>query len=296
MLSRIFAGLAALFLSAGALTRAQEPKPDVLRIGTSGGLTGQAQAGKETAGMATLKSYIKDETGLNNEIIKLKSWQELVDQLGQKKLQLGVFEGYEFAWAQEKSADLKPLAVAVNVHVYPVVYVVAQRNDSASNFAGLKGHSLAVPSGLPGCVRLFVDHQSEAGGQKADAFFSKISTPDNVEDALDDLVDGKVQAVAADRAALEAYRRRKPGRFKQLKEVAQSKPFPPPVVVYHNSVLDDATLRRFKDGLLGASKKERGQTLLTMFHLTGFETPPADFDRVLSDTRKDYPPPGAKGK
>jgi ABC-type phosphate/phosphonate transport system substrate-binding protein len=283
----------ALVISAGVVP-AQEKKVDLLRIGTSGKLTSGSAADKEKAGQDTLHDYIKDETGLNNEIVRQKDWQELADKLSKGELQLGVFQGYEFAWAQEKKPDLKPLALAVNVYTYPVAYVVAKRDDAATDFAGLKGHTLAIPDTAQGYLRLFVDRQSEAAGKKADEFFGKITTPDNVEDALDDCVDGKVQAVAADRAALEAFKRRKPGRFKQLKEVAHSEPFPPVVVVYYDAKLDEATLKRFKDGLLGASKKERGQTLLTMFHLTGFEEPPADFAKVLAETRKAYPPPGEK--
>src|SRR5205823_14458272 len=103
-------------------------------------------------------------------------------------------------------------------------------------------------------------------------------------------VDGAVQAAVADRAALEAYKQRKPGRFKQIKEVAHSQPFPPPVVAYYGNYLDAATLKRFEDGLLGAAKKEKGQTTLTLFHLTGFERPAADFAKVLADSRKNYPP------
>jgi ABC-type phosphate/phosphonate transport system substrate-binding protein len=285
-----------LTIPAGA-ARAQQGGLDVLRIGTSGTMTGEAPGGpKEKSGMDTLKSFIKEETGLNNEIVRQKDWQELAEQLSGKKLQLGVFQGYEFAWAQEKYPDLKPLAVAINVYQYPVAYVVTRRDNAAKDFAGLKGQALAAPATGAGFLRLFVDRQSEANEKKATDFFSKITTPDNVEDALDDLVDGKVQAVVVDRAGLEAYKRRKPGRFKQLKEVAQSKPLPPAVVAYYDSVLDKATLKRFKDGLLGAAKKEKGQTLLTLFRLTGFEGVPGDFGRVLADTRKAYPPPDGKTK
>src|SRR5207244_6848780 len=55
-------------------------------------------------------------------------------------------------------------------------------------------------------------------------FFPKITSPENTEDALDDVVDGVVQAAVVDRAGLEAYKRRKPGRFNRLKEVARSQP------------------------------------------------------------------------
>jgi ABC-type phosphate/phosphonate transport system substrate-binding protein len=136
---------------------------------------------------------------------------------------------------------------------------------------------------------LFVERQAQAAGKKLDAFFSKVATKENAEDALDDVVDGVIQATVVDRAALEAYKRRKPGRFKQLKPAAESKPFPPVVVAYYGTNLDDATLRRFRDGLLGAAKKERGQMMLTLFRLTGFEPVPDDFGKVLAETRKNYP-------
>ena len=51
---------------------------------------------------------------------------------------------------------------------------------------------------------------------------------------------------------------------------------------------------KFRNGLLKASTKERGQRMLNMFHLTGFETIPDDFPKVLEETRKKYPAEGAK--
>jgi len=279
-----------------AAAHAQGNKPDVLRIGSSGSLMGSATGDKEKGALDTLHAFIKDETGLDNEIVRQKNWQELAEKMSRGDLQIGVFQGYEFAWAREKYSDLRPLAVAVNVHTYPVAYVVTGSDNSARDFAGLKGQTLALPANGGPFLRLFIDRQSEANGKKAEEFLSKIVTPDNVEDALDDAVDGKVNAAVVDRAALEAYRRRKPGRFKRLKEVVKSQPFPPPVIAYYDAKLDDATLRTFKDGLLGAAKKERGQTLLTLFRLTGFDTPPEDLDRVLAETRKAYPLPDARTK
>ena len=125
-------------------------------------------------------------------------------------------------------------------------------------------------------------------------FFSKIEEPENVEDALDDAVDGVVTAAVADRAALEAFKRRKPGRFAQLKELVHSPSLPPPLVAYYDTKLDKATLKRFEDGLLGANRKEKGQTILTLFHLSGFEEPGSDFGKVLAETRKTFPPLDSK--
>src|SRR5207248_2040164 len=125
---------------------------------------------------------------------------------------------------------------------------------------------------------------------------SKVDPKENAEDALDDVVDGVVQATVVDRASLEAYKRRKPGRFNRLKPVAESKPFPPVVVAYSGTSLDEDTRRRFRDGLLGAAKKERGQMMLTLFRLTGFEGIPADFGKVREETRKNYPPTEARAE
>jgi ABC-type phosphate/phosphonate transport system substrate-binding protein len=287
--------LLAVFLATlPAAARAQQPKTDDLRIGTSNSLTTEKKGDKEKGALETLKSFIKDETGLNNEIIRQKDWQELADKMAKGQLEIGVFQGYEFAWAQEKHPDLKPLALAVNLYRYPVVYVVTRRDDPAKDFAGLQGRSFGLPDTGQPYLRLFVEH--EAKGKELKDFFSKVSSAENVEDLLDDVVDGTVQAAGVDRAALEAFKQRKPGRFEKLKEVAKSQPLPPVVIVYYDKVLDEATLKRFREGLLGAAKKEKGKTILNLFHLTGFDPVPDDFAKVLADTRKEYPPPKDQAK
>ncbi len=281
--------LTAIVAISSATVNGQPVKMSVLRIGSTGTLTGKGDDAKEKAGRETLHQFIKDETGLNNEIVGQEKWQNLADKLAKGQYHLGVFNGYEFAWAQEKYPDLKPLVVAVNVDRYPVALVLTKRDNPATDLAGLRGQTLAVPVTGKAFLRLFVDRQSMAINKKADGFFSKITTPDNVEDALDDVVDGTGQAIVVDRAALEAFKRRKPGRFNQLKEVARSQPFPSTVVAYYGSTLDEPTLRRFKDCLLNAKRKEKGEMLLTLSRLTGFEVVPEDFAKVLAETRKAYP-------
>ena len=44
-------------------------------------------------------------------------------------------------------------------------------------------------------MRLFLEHEAQRAGKKFEEFFSKVDTPENIEDALDDAVDGKVQVV-----------------------------------------------------------------------------------------------------
>lgn len=271
----------------------QKPaKVSVLQIGKSGSLALEAEAGKEDAALDTLKTFIKDETGFANEIVKQKDWRELADKLAGGQVHLGVFQGAELAWARDKNPKFKPLALAVNVHTYRTAHVVVRQDNKAADFNALEGQSVALSPAVQGHVRLFVERQCEVRGKGPDKFFTKITTPETVEDAVDDVVDGVVQAAVVDRTALEAYKRRKPGRFNRLKEAARSQPFPPPLVAYQEGVLDDDTLKRFREGLLSAKRKEKGERLLTLFRLTGFEPVPTDFERVLAETRKAYPPPG----
>lgn len=287
--------LTTLLIISGTWVQGQQAKVDVLRIGSSGSLTTEKPGKQEKSALETLRTFIKEETGLENEIVDQKNWIELLNKMAKGKLHLGVFQGYEFAWAQGKHPNLKPLALAINVYRYPVAYVVTQRDSKAKKFADLQGQTLSIPAASPRFLRMFLEHLCQAENKKLDKFFSKITSPDNVEDALDDVVDGVTQATVVDRAALEAFKQRKPARFKKLKEVAHSQPMPPPVIAYYDNFLDEATRDRFKLGLLGANKKEKGETMLTLFHLTGFELPPSDFGKVLALTRKTYSPP-TKGK
>ena len=178
---------AALAVIPSALVNAWQNKSDPLRIGTSGNLTGVKEGSKEKAALTTLQAFIKDETGMNDEIMRQKNWRELAEKMSKGDLQIGVFQGYEFAWAHEQTPGLKPLALAVNVHLYPTAYVVARRDDSAKDFAGLQGQSLCIPDTGEPFLRLFVEHECQANGKDLKNFFSKITSRDNVEDCIDDV-------------------------------------------------------------------------------------------------------------
>jgi len=274
----------------------RQAKVDALRIGTSGTLTAEKDSTKEKGALANLQGFIKDETGLKNEIERQKDWRELADKMSKGQLHIGVFQGYEYAWAKEQHPELEMLALAINVSRYPVAYVIARRDGPVKDFDGLAGKSLALPDTGQRYLRLFVERESQTRGKEVNAYFSKVTFTENVEDCLDDVVDGKVDATVVDRSAVEAYKRRKPGRFDKLKDVAKSQPFPPVVIAHYDKALDDITRKRFRLGLLGAGNKEKGKTMLTLFRLTGFETPPEDFDKVLAEVRKAYPPPKAEAK
>jgi len=283
-----FCALAGWLLLPAQPLSGREDRLKSLRIGTSASLSRGESAATEEAGLKMLRSFIKEETGLENKIAKQKNWRELAGKLHAKKLHLGVFPGDEFAWAREKYPKLHALALGVDGDRYPVAYVVTRRGSKITRFADLRNQTVSIPKDGPHFLEVYL--RQECGKKPAD-FFAKIRSQDNDEDALDDLVDGKVQATVVEKASLEAYRRRKPARFKQIKQVTHSKPFPPMVVAYYDNSLDDASLRRFRSGLVGAVRKDRGRMMLTMFRLNRFEAVPTDFTKVVNQTLISYPPP-----
>ena len=282
---------AAIGLPLALASARQGGKVDVLHVGTSGTLTAETQNDNEKGALASLKGFIKDVTGYNNDITREKGWKELTDKLASGELHIGVYQGYEFAWATNDCPDLKPLALAVNLYRYPTVHILTNRDNPATDFAGLKGQSVVLPDRGQPFLRLFAQREARAQGKELNEFFAKTATQASVEDCIDDVVDGTVQVVVVDRAALEAFKQSKPGRFKKLKEVAKSPPLPPLVIAYYGSVLDSAEVKNIQDQLVAAGKAEKGKTLLMLFHMTAFNAVGDDFEGVLAETRKVFPAP-----
>jgi hypothetical protein len=59
--------------------------------------------------------------------------------------------------------------------------------------------------------------------------------------------------------------------------------------------LDEAIQKRFAEGMINAAESSKGQRLLTICRITGFETVPAGFEKELSRIAKAYPPPSSSG-
>jgi ABC-type phosphate/phosphonate transport system substrate-binding protein len=291
-------GLRSLALLAACLAAFAVPAPaqkagkiDVLRIGATPFLTEGASEGNEDAAFQAFRDFIKGETGYPNDIDTVDSYTDLADKLASGRLHVGVFLGQEFAWAKAKNPKLTALATSVNVYPYRYASLLVNADNKAADFAALKGQTLAMPKmGVP-YLRVFVDRHCRANDKKAEEFFAKVAIRPNVEEALDGLVDGTEQVVVVDRVGAEAYKRRKPGRYAQLKELMRSEPLLPALVAYHEGSVDAATLGKVRDGLVNAGKKKQGQRLLDLFRLTGFQTPPKDFDTVLADSLKANPAP-----
>jgi len=289
-------GWVALVVTAGALAMVPARPADggemksTVRVGLTGSLFRDLPDAVVPALMRPFKTLVEAQTGLSGELVPGIKPQELGQRLKDDKLQLAVYQGFEYAWARECDPALKPLMIAVNHHKYLHGCVVV-REGGPAKLADLKGKTIAVARRTREHCHLFLDHQCAAAGTNRKDFFSKILTPLTPEEAVDSVVNGHADAALADGCFLDWYQKHKPDRFARLKVADKSAPFPATVVVYYANSLDDALLRRFREGLLAAKDNPRGVQLMTLCQMTSFEPIPDDYDKALKAIAKEYPKP-----
>jgi ABC-type phosphate/phosphonate transport system substrate-binding protein len=290
----IAAGLAAL--APGLPVAGEEMKTSTVRIGVTGSLFRDTPEVLMLPMMRPFKSLMESQTGLSGELVPGVQPEELGQRLKDDKLQLAVYQGFEFAWARQKFADLRPLMIAVNQHKYLRAYVVARDDGGAAKLADLKGKTITVPKRTRAHCHLFLERRCEAAGKDVKDFFAKTLTPLSAEEGIDAVVNGQVDAALADGCFLGWYEKNKPARFARLKVIEKSEVFPATVVAYYANALDEATLRRFREGMLSAKDNARGVQLMTLCQMTSFEPIPDDYDKLLTDIARAYPPPEKKAE
>jgi ABC-type phosphate/phosphonate transport system substrate-binding protein len=237
---------------------------------------------------------MKQATGYDGKLFIGGDAFEVASQLDAKKLEFGVFHSFEFAWAQQKYADLKPLMVVVNKTNDVRASILVKKDNNLASLADLKGKDLAIPKRTKEQCRVFLD--KACGMHAPKAFFGNLVASANVETALDDLCSGKVQGALMDSLAIEFYQDLKPGLFAKLKVLTQSESFPPAVIAYKQGTLDEATLGKFRAGLLTAHTSDLGREMLGMWKIRAFEAVPADYSKSLAEILKAYPAPEAPAK
>jgi ABC-type phosphate/phosphonate transport system substrate-binding protein len=267
-----------------------------VRIGLISTLFRDTPAPVVQALMEPFGTLMESQTGVSGRLIAGGDAETLGRQLKEDRLQLAVFHGIEFAWAQQKFPDLRPLVLAVNRHRILHAHLLVRDDQGAANLAALKGKVLALPRRSREHCRVFLDRCCQDLGQEPKDFFGKITTPPNLEEALDELVRGNVDATVVDGVALECYQEEKPACFARLKTLKKSEPFPPAVLAYRPGALDEATLTRFRTGLLNAHQNTRGRQLLSLWKLTSFERVPNDFAALVAAVAKAYPAQPSTGK
>lgn len=277
-----------------AAAGAPEPAAPV-RIGMVSTLFRDVPPALMMAMMQPFGSIMQRMTGVPGQLVPGGDHDHLGKQLAADEVQLAVFHGIEFAWVRLKHPELQPLMLAVNQDRHLRCHLVVRDDCEAQGFADLAGKTLALPKGTREHSRLFLARNCRECGKDAKALFGKITVPSTIEDALDDVVDDEVQAAIVDGVALDAYKRRKPGRYAKLKTLVRSETFPTGVVAYRPGAIDDERLERFREGMTNAHKDPLGKQMLTLWKLTGFEPVSDDYEATLNNIVKFYPPPVPAG-
>jgi ABC-type phosphate/phosphonate transport system substrate-binding protein len=239
------------------------------------------------------QKLLESQTGVNGQLVIGGDSDSLRRKLLEDEVQIGVFHGIEFAWARLKAPALKPLLIAVNRQPFLRAHLVVRRDSLAAGPGDLKGTTLALPNCSREHCRLFLERRCVPSGCTPGEFFTAVTTPSDTDDALDQVVEKQAQAAVVDAVDLAAYQRRKPGRASCLRTLQESESFPCAVVVYKPGVLDEGLVRQFCAGMLAAKSNPQGQELLKLCKITGFEPVPADYERLLADIVRAYPPPAA---
>ncbi len=233
---------------------------------------------------------LKSQTGLTGKISRAADAETLGKQLNDGKVDFAVFHGFELAWAQQKFPGIRPLMIAINKHRLLRAHLIVRGDSKAKDLQDLRGTTFGLPKLTKEHCRLFVDRQCEKQDATMATFFGKVVRSFTVEDALDDVIRGKLTATVVDGVAWEAYLALKPGCGQRLKCLALSDVFPASVLAYkHNGPVNAATLRQFNDGMLAANRNTRGRELLNLWKLTAFEPVPANYQQTLDHIAAVYP-------
>ncbi|HET6575648.1 MAG TPA: PhnD/SsuA/transferrin family substrate-binding protein [Fimbriiglobus sp.] len=293
MVRRTWMGVGAAIALAGLAlagpARAAEPAADGVQIGMVQGMFRDIQPAMVQALSRPLRDMIRKQTGFTGDVEIVPDAFALADRMKAKRLHLGVFHGFEFAWVREQNPNIVPLAVSVPSGRKLQACVVVHEDSPAKALADLKGGVVLVHRGTKAHCLAFLDR--ERVGLSADAAVPKADPTLTAERALDAVVNGDAPAALVDASALTGYEVLQPGAAKHLRVLARSEVFPLTVITYNKGLLPEATAGRIRRLLLGAHATAAGKPLMMLWNLRGFEDVPDDYDAQLERIAKSYPAP-----
>ena len=101
------------FLAALPSRQARAEDPAAVQIGLPQSLFRDFPKVTVEALMPTFTKLMESQTGMRGKVVLLAGPDEVGRCLTDNKVQIGVFHGFEFAWAQTKDPALRPLCVAI---------------------------------------------------------------------------------------------------------------------------------------------------------------------------------------
>lgn len=279
--------LATLLLGSVSL-HAADPKPE-LKIGMLSGMFRDVEPGMMQALAKPFRDLMSKQTGFSGDVEIVDDALTLTEKLKDKKVQLGVFHGFEFAWAKQKCDDLVPLVITQPPGGKLQAVVVVHRDSRYKSLADLKGDNVMIARGAKAHTLAFIEKART--GFADDVAAPKFVTKLTPEDVLNNVSGGDDKAALVDIAAMEGYRSLQPGAYKTLRVLELSEEFPPAVVAYHKGMLTDAEVEQIRKGLSGAAKTPSGKMLMTMWNLKGFTAADEAYTKATDEILKAYPLP-----
>lgn len=282
--------LAALLLPAAA--HAQNDKP--VRVAVVQSFF--RDVGKTQIKVVTLAigGLMQQHTGLKADITIAADADAIGDGMDKNQIDLAMVQGYEFAWLQQEHSGLKPLLVAINQKPSGPVLLVAKAGGPVTQFTDLKGKRISLPRLSAAQCELFLQRQCAGAGCEPDKFLDKIVAHPSVEDGLDDVIRGKVEAAVVDSRMLECYVAVKPGAAALLKTVESTASFPSAVLIYRQGGLSAQAVDTIRNGMAKANQCPKSRGLMSLLSFTGFEPVPANYQKTLDTIRAAYPAPTAQ--
>lgn len=276
----------------GQVSPAQVKDPDPIKIGMNESLFVDVSPILVKLFAPSFNELCRECTGFTTQMVQSGSPFQTTKLVRDGNLHFGVYQGVEFAWAWQKYDDLVPLMVAINRHPNIKAHLVVKKDSIVNGFSDLKGKDVAYPIKSKEHCRLFLERNCFDCGQcEPKSFFSQVTRPGGTERALDDVCTGVVQAAIVETVALENYQSIKPGCFARLRVVKASERFPVGVIAYRKGNLSEATLSKFRTGMINANKNERTREMMNMYQITAFEPVPSDYAQTCAEIAKAYPPP-----
>ncbi len=272
-------------------THTRASAADPIKIGMVQSMFRDVQPAVIYAVARPFRTLMERQTGLSGDFDICPDCVAMAKKLNDRKLEVGVLHGHEFAWIKSKYPELEPITIAQPQGGVVQAMIVVSADSEIKSPAELEGETLLIPRGSKGHVFVYLD-KIRAGLPKT----ALKTVPKNgltPEEALNAVSNGEHAAVIVDAANFSSYAELQPGAAKRLRILAQSERFPPSVLLTRKGALAAATLDKLRDGLTTAHKTATYKPLLMMWNLKGFDSVPGDYNAQLDLCLKNYPMPVA---
>ena len=282
--------LAAVLYSGERRAAAQQPDTDTsLEIGMPQTLFQGIPQSLMSALSRPFKDLLMNKTGFDGYIHQFPDAMTVAKEIESGNLNLGVFQGHEFAWAKVHYPKLEPIAIALPAYENRKALLLVRADQPASNLSGLKNSKLVYSSKIREFATAFLDKEKRDFFQ--DARFSATFKKDNAIEAIGAVASSHADVALVEQENWEVFQILHPSVAKNLKVLCQSEPFPDACVAFRKGSMVAKDVDSIRQALLTAKTEAKGKRLMNLWKLKGFEEVPLDYDKQLQAMNKLYPIP-----